>query len=66
MKKMMLEEGSTYDCVVSGQIWSFTVIEADQDNENDLWITWNGQDEEHEECHSIDYLVEKIEEHRTI
>ncbi|MEN1990286.1 hypothetical protein [Paenibacillus hubeiensis] len=62
--KGKLEEGRTYDCVVSGQIWSFTVVEVDEDNEANVWITWNTDDEEQEECHSVDSLLKKIEEHK--
>lgn len=59
-----IEQGFTYDCVVSGQVWSFTVVEVDADNESDIWITWMHDETAQEECHDIDSLLKKIEEHQ--
>ncbi|KGP77321.1 MULTISPECIES: hypothetical protein [Paenibacillus] len=66
--KETFKVGSTYDCVVSGQIWAFTVVEVDEENEGKLWITWSTGstgEEEDEECHSIDELLfNKVEDHK--
>ncbi|WP_150274289.1 hypothetical protein [Paenibacillus tepidiphilus] len=42
------EIGNTYDTVVSGQIWSFTLDGTDPDNEEICFITWStGEQESH-------------------
>ncbi|MDN8593094.1 hypothetical protein Q0V21_30665 [Paenibacillus sp. 11B] len=69
--KETFKVGSTYDCVVNGQIWAFTVVEVDEENEGNLWITWSTGwstgitgEEKDEECHSIDELFKKVEDHK--
>ncbi|WP_337035156.1 hypothetical protein [Paenibacillus illinoisensis] len=62
--KEKLEQGRTYDCVVSGQVWSFTVVDIDEDHEQNIWILWAADEEGQEECHSVDSLLKKVTEHK--
>jgi hypothetical protein len=65
MSNGKLEQGRTYDCLVNGQVWSFIVVGVDEENKGDIWITWMNDETEQEECHDIDSLLKRIEDHQT-
>ncbi|MNW32215.1 hypothetical protein D3C74_91550 [compost metagenome] len=53
------EEGTMYDAVINGQIWSFRYDGADPDDEQLIWITWaTGEEEEH----GYDEMIQRMEE----